>query len=708
LPPSSTAVRMMCRYHCCLELLIPSQNFGNVKRFESQIDFPMKFHTPSVLQRMTNQLRSSAVINAAWSSRVFFYGLIAIFFAICPFEDATAAITAGECLECHNVAVGEIAKTIDKSLEASIHNGFACTDCHTGIKELPHDEILPRVNCGECHSDEAEIYQWHGAVKVSQGVDIPTCADCHGKHDILPSSNKKSHVHPTNLPQTCGRCHENLDLIKKHNIYFQRPIEAYENSVHGKASLGGIYVAATCNDCHSAGGTAHRILPPGNPDSPINHFNIPHTCGKCHRGIESDYWEGIHGKLTMRGETDSPVCTNCHGEHGIISPSDPRSPVSPARIAEATCAPCHESAYLNEKYGLPIGRLKSFIDSFHGLKSKAGDITVANCASCHGAHHILPRSDPESSINPANIRQTCGKCHPGISQQMAMTDIHAPPGVAQNAVAEVFQSIYIIAIIIIIGSMGVHWLIDLRKQILKVMTRTQIRRMNFNEIWQHTFLMVTFVVLAITGFALRYSEAWWVRLLFGWEGGFPLRGIIHRVAAVLFTFTAVWHLFYLSTGRGRRFFKDVFPKKSDFSQFFDSIKFNLDLSHHRPRFGRFSYIEKAEYWALVWGTAVMIFTGFFLWFDNLAVKIFPKGFLDVVLVIHHYEAWLAVLSVAIWHMYSTVFSPNVYPMNPSWLTGKMPLEQYEHEHPDDPSLKEIESEAKTEKEKFVNTRKNNV
>jgi len=619
----------------------------------------------------------------------FFCTALVAFFTLLPAYGAQAAISAAECLECHDVAVGEIEKTIDGSLAKSVHKDMRCLDCHTGITGLPHDEKLPPVNCGTCHTDEAATYQWHGGLRVGKGADIPTCADCHGRHDILPSTDRQSRVHPSHLPQTCGKCHENLDLIKKHDIYFQKPIEAYEISVHGKASLGGVYVAATCNDCHSAGGTAHRILPPGNPESPINHFNIPRTCGKCHRGIESDYWEGIHGKLTLRGETDSPVCTNCHGEHGIISPSDPRSPVNPARIAEATCAPCHESAYLNEKYGLPVGRLKSFIDSFHGLKSKAGDITVANCASCHGAHRILPRSDPESSVNPDNIQTTCGKCHPGISREMALSDIHAPPGVAQNPAARIFQTIYIVAIIVIIGLMVVHWLIDLRKQVLKVLSKRQIQRMNFNEVWQHTFLMVTFTVLAVTGFALRYSDAFWVRFLFGWEGGFPLRGIIHRVAAVLFVMTALWHLFFLSTARGRGFFKDIFPVRKDFLQFFQSLKYNLGSSQKMPKFGRFSYIEKAEYWALVWGTVIMAFTGFFLWFDNVAVKWFPKGFLDVMLVIHHYEAWLAVLSVAIWHMYSTVFSPNVYPMNPSWLTGKMPEELFEHEHPEDQTIKEV-------------------
>ncbi len=588
--------------------------------------------------------------------------------------------TSTDCLDCHEQTQGEIKPEYDAALAASSHEGMECIDCHLDIEELPHPEQLAPVDCGTCHDEEASTYKWHGRMQVPDGEDIPTCADCHGKHDILPSSDKNSRVHPLHLPETCGKCHEDLDLTKKHEIYVQKPIEIYESSVHGKASLGGIYVAATCNDCHSTGGSAHSILPPGSPDSPINHFNIPHTCGKCHRSIERDYWEGIHGKLTARGETDSPVCTHCHGEHGIIPTTDPRSPVNPIHIAEATCSPCHESAYLNQKYGAPTGRLKSFIDSYHGLKSKAGDITVANCASCHGAHRILPASDSTSSINPANLQQTCGRCHPGISKEMALTDIHTPPGVAHTPVAVIFQKIYLVAIFVIIGLMVIHWLIDLRRKILNVMRLEQVRRMNFNEVWQHTFLMVTFTVLAITGFSLRYSEAWWVKLLFGWEGGFPLRGIIHRVAAVLFVFTSFWHLFYLKTERGRRFLTDMWPGKKDFTQFFQMIRYNLDKTDVKPKFGRFSYVEKAEYWALVWGTVVMVITGFFLWFDNLASQWFPKGFLDVMLVIHHYEAWLAVLSVAVWHLYSTVFNPDVYPMNPAWMNGKMPKAWYQHEH----------------------------
>ncbi|MBD3402895.1 hypothetical protein GF420_08360 [candidate division GN15 bacterium] len=596
------------------------------------------------------------------------------------------------CFFCHEGPVYEDEGDLSEAHQGSVHAMLDCVDCHADIAELPHEDELAKVNCGDCHFESAEEYQRHGRLGYPGGADIPSCADCHGRHDILSSSDKQSRVNPLNLPATCGVCHEDINLTEKHEILFGKAVDLYKSSVHGTASLGGVYLAATCNDCHSSDGNAHKIFSPDHPESAINHFNIPSTCGKCHHNVELDFWEGIHGKLVRRGETDAPVCTDCHGEHGIISPDDPASRVSPARVAEATCAPCHESARLNEKYGTPGGRVQSWVDSYHGLKSRAGDLTVANCASCHGAHRILPHTDSTSSIHPSNLQETCGNCHPGITAEMAATQIHGQPGVSQTPLANIIKSIYIVIIIVVIGVMIVHWLIDLLKQIRDVNKLPQIRRMTNNEVWQHTFLMVTFIVLVISGFSLRFYDAWWSQWLFGWEGGSDLRGIIHRVAAVLFMITTVWHVVYLTGRRGRQFLRDMFPTKTDITQFVHMISYNLGIRKDHPHFGRFSYVEKAEYWALVWGTVIMAITGFALWFDNFVVQMFPKGALDVMLVMHYYEAWLATLAILIWHMYSTIFNPKVYPMNPSWYTGKMPIEMLKSEHPEDPAIRNLEQD----------------
>jgi len=596
-------------------------------------------------------------------------------------------IDSSVCADCHEASThGTI---FSDDITHSAHDGLECLDCHVDRGTIPHrlpDEPFDVgcKGCRTCHDEAAEQYQGHGrAVLGGTCEDMPHCSDCHGDHDILPSSVKRSTVHPTNLPQTCGKCHENLDITTKYEILIDHPIQIYNTSVHGQATKGGIYVAATCNDCHSTGGTAHKILGPGSPESSINHFNIPQTCGQCHKAIEADFGDGIHGKLAARGQTDVPVCTDCHGEHGILSPDDPRSRVSRSKVAEQTCSPCHESAVLNEKYGVETDQLTTFIDSYHGLKSKAGDTHVANCASCHGVHRILPSSDPTSTINPANLQQTCGECHPNISEKMALSPIHGVGGQGlRTPAAEFIEKIYIVAIAVIIGLMILHWVIDLWRHLRDVMAkRPQVRRMRMDEVWQHTFLMVSFIALVVSGFSLRYDQGFMARSFFGWGGGFELRGQIHRVAAVFFIITVIWHAAFLTTARGRKFVMDMMPIKRDFEFFGHRILHNLGL---RPRWEciqRFNYVEKAEYWALAWGTAVMIVTGLMLWFDNWFIGFLPKGFLDVALVIHFWEAWLASLAILVWHMYSVVFHPHVYPMNPSWLTGTMPEEMYEHEHP---------------------------
>ena len=177
---------------------------------------------------------------------------------------------------------------------------------------------------------------------------------------------------------------------------------------------------------------------------------------------------------------------------------------------------------------------------------------------------------------------------------LATAPIHSTPGITQTPIANLVRQIYIAAIFIIIGTMIIHWLLDLRKQIKLVTMEVQITRMKRNELWQHTALMVTFITLVITGFALRFSDAWWVKLLFGWEGGFPVRGTIHRVSAVLFTLTTIWHLVFLATARGRQFLRDIWPTKEDFRQFIQMIAFNIGKRTKRPQFNRFSYVEKAE------------------------------------------------------------------------------------------------------------------
>ncbi len=588
-----------------------------------------------------------------------------------------------DCLDCHGDPDGDGPFVDVTEISGSIHDGLSCTDCHTGITELPHEDIeIGPPACADCHDDVAEAYVQHGQGVVGESPYVPTCADCHGSHHILAPDEEESSVNPRNLSGTCAKCHEDQAFLDKVGIRFKHPVEVYQQGVHGKELPGVKASAATCIDCHGTGNDAHRILPPGKIQSSINYFNIAGTCGRCHESIEEEYEKGIHGQLVAQGEVDSPTCTNCHGEHGILPASDPRSPVSPFRVAEATCTPCHDSANLNERYELPTGTQTSFVDSYHGLKSQNGDTKVANCASCHGAHLILPSSDPESSVNPANVAKTCGHCHAGITEETASkTRIHVPLAADASGLPALFKRIYQVLIALVIGGMFFYCLLDWLRQIRNVMAKQQVRRMEVDEVLQHAVLAISFSILVLTGFALRFYDAWWAQLIFGHEGGAHLRGLIHRVAAVVMTIGAFWHLGYLMTTKGRIFLKDMAPRFEDAMQALGMFKYNLGLTNKVPEMRRFSFVEKAEYWALIWGTVVMALTGAFLWFEKYIVQYTGQELIDIFHVIHYYEAWLAFLAILIWHMYGVIFNPHAYPMNPSWINGKMPKEMFEHEHP---------------------------
>ena len=181
--------------------------------------------------------------------------------------------------------------------------------------------------------------------------------------------------------------------------------------------------------------------------------------------------------------------------------------------------------------------------------------------------------------------------------------------------------------------------------------------------------MLSFVVLVISGFSLRFSEAWWVRILFGWEGGFELRGLVHRVAAVFLVVGGIWHVFYLLGHRGRRWLRDMLPDLADARHVGENIQYFLGRRPHEPAFRRFSYVEKVEYLAFLWGVVIMTGTGFVLWFENLALRWFPTWVLDASTAIHFYEAILASLAILVWHGYWVVFDPAVYPMD--WAYAPM-------------------------------------
>ncbi|MGD0617984.1 MAG: cytochrome b/b6 domain-containing protein, partial [Bryobacteraceae bacterium] len=195
-------------------------------------------------------------------------------------------------------------------------------------------------------------------------------------------------------------------------------------------------------------------------------------------------------------------------------------------------------------------------------------------------------------------------------------------------------------------------------------------RMPRSERLQHGLLMISFTVLAWSGFALVYPDAWWARPLSYWETNWPVRGTIHRIAAGAFVALCLVHVFELVVNRAsRRRWKTVLPRHRDVPEAVGTFAYNVGLRRTPPMIWPQSWIAKMEYWALVWGAFIMSVTGSLLWANTFFLRWLSKQWFDVATAIHFYEAVLATLAIVVWHFYYVMFDPEVYPMNPSWLTG---------------------------------------
>jgi cytochrome b subunit of formate dehydrogenase len=569
------------------------------------------------------------------------------------------------CATCHAEQAADIPESIHSALGAGVQ---ACTACHGSPHELaPAAGLLPKL-CGNCHSDELKgfLASVHGAAAKRGDPDAPTCQSCHGPvHKILAAQDPASPVAKKNLPDTCGACHSNPSFLATHQIPFAHPVESYKLSVHGRAVAAGNLNAATCSDCHGS----HEIYAARDPRSKINHWNVPAMCGACHGEIEKIYAESVHGQAVAHGAPGAPVCTDCHGEHVILAPSEPESLVNPGRVSFVTCGRCHGNQLIAARYNLPADRVPSYADSFHGLEAQAGSQTVANCASCHGVHNIFPPSDPRSTVNPANLAHTCGACHPGAGQRFAIGPVHIlPESSSESPAVRLIRHIYWVLIPLVIGLMFLHQMLDFLRKFFRharpIGPQQAAFRLNVHFRIAHWLTLVSFPVLVVTGFALKYPLVWWARPMLMWEGHVMFRGTVHRIAAIVLLLSLVYHAVNLIVShRARRIISNMRPQMTDLRDLRDMVAYNLGLTEKKPEFAEFTYVEKTEYLAYMWGAFVMALTGFLLWFNSFTLRHFPKWVLDAATALHFYEAVLATLAILVWHLYTVVFDPDVYPMD---------------------------------------------
>ena len=330
----------------------------------------------------------------------------------------TQGMADKDCLRCHekpdikSSRNGRSLAVRQEDLGYSSHEKTSCSQCHSEVSVShlrPCETITQKVDCSSCHPEVGQQFtiSTHGKLVAKNDPNGPTCKECHGNHGVMGKLSPSSPTFPTNVPSLCARCHrEGQKAAVRYSGAQHEIIEHYTESIHGKGLIkSGLTVTATCTNCHGA----HNELPKSDSLSMVNPKNVPATCGRCHRGIQEQFESSIHASKVGTTGKPLPVCSDCHTAHTIKRADETGFKLQ----IMAQCGRCHEQI------------AKTYFDTYHGKVSQLGYTKTAKCYDCHGAHEILPNSDPRSHLSREKVVGTCQKCHPGATRRFAGYLTHA-------------------------------------------------------------------------------------------------------------------------------------------------------------------------------------------------------------------------------------------------------------------------------------------
>jgi predicted CXXCH cytochrome family protein len=397
-------------------------------------------------------------------------------------------LAPAQCGSCHEAEQTQHSKSLHgQAISRGDPLAPRCKDCHGAHDILPVKDFRSTVAplnvpalCGKCHREGSPVQRQraihqdhivenfsesiHGEALLRKGLVVaPNCASCHTAHSILPHTDPASSIARRNIATTCTKCHAEIELVHRkiikgelwekqahvlpacvdchqpHKIrkvfYDQGMADSDCMRCHGdralKAKKDGrsLYVDAgrvaasrhaktACSQCHAQVSASHL--------RPCETITQGVDCASCHAEIGQEYQKSTHGRLFAKSDPNAPTCKECHGTHGVLGKASPESATFPTNIPRL-CARCHrEGEKAAVRYtGSEHDIIEHYTESIHGKGLMKSGLTVtAMCTNCHTAHGVLPMSDPASSVNPANIPATCGRCHHGIQEQFQKS-IHA-------------------------------------------------------------------------------------------------------------------------------------------------------------------------------------------------------------------------------------------------------------------------------------------
>jgi cytochrome b subunit of formate dehydrogenase len=599
-----------------------------------------------------------------------------------------AAQRREDCERCHGSREFLLQAASDRNVAATLvvtrgtlsggpHATVACGDCHTGVTFFPHEpEAARRVVCGRCHAAQDTLWRRGVHGPHGGGAARATCVDCHGGHAVARRGFLPTAAGRAEMRQACSRCHP-------------AQVASAARDVHADT--------IACTRCHGS----HDMRPVPDPATRQIDIALARACAACHAREGTSYWADIHGRtalhqalgrLPITGDT-AATCVSCHGEHGIRRANDPTWRFA---VADA-CSHCHPD------YGT------TYRDSYHGQASKVGSTRAAECADCHTPHNVRPASDTASSVAPGHELRTCRKCHSEARGKFAGYQPHADPrNPRQNPV---LFWVWLFMTSVLTGTMvvwGTHTLLWYRRTSLDRRRQGAARApkgptaldaalrgggpyvWRFNLVFRviHALIVATFFVLVVTGLPLRFSCAAWAPPLMRLLGGATRAGAFHRAAgAVVFGYFGLYVAYltwrvWKAPGSWRRWFgsESIILGLQDARDAWAMVKWFFGRGP-QPRFGRYSYMEKFDYFAELWGVGAIGFTGLMLWQPVFFARFFPGILFNVAIIVHSYEAMIATAFIFTIHFFNVHLRPDKWPLDAVMFTGRATVHYMEEEHP---------------------------
>jgi cytochrome b subunit of formate dehydrogenase len=556
--------------------------------------------------------------------------VFALLFATAARGEAKLPGGADSCVDCHN---GTDAPAVDTTaFGQSVHAGKAsCTDCHAGYAMGPHEGELPALS----PADRAVVERLSKARWPA--------ADAGHKAKGAKAESKETHVTAPRAYLACAGCHE---------MEHADAMAGWQKSIHSKWLREDTKVAGpTCASCH---GSIHSVKKLA--------AYAPKACAR----------ESV--------------------------PADRRE------IAKR-CEACHGNEEFAKAAGLNAETTVTYHDSIHGRLARVGNAAAPVCTSCHaatkeqgGTHAIVAKSDAASAVSAASKKNTCNRCHEGASDNFAALIAHKPiqeigGHVVPHIIHVAFSWLTTLTLLFFAFHVFVDFVYELRQRLGKKAhgdhsadAARSVVRFDIHQRIQHWFMLSGVILLGITGWPLRgagdLDAAGYSRSFMKVFGGAEGAAVWHRVGAVLIIISAVYHLFYLTfLATKKRLPFSMLPLPKDAIDMKDNILFMLGVRKERPKFDRYMYLEKFDYWAVFWGIVMMVGTGFIFWFPAFFASWAPSWLITAALIIHGEEATLAILFLFVVHFYNVHLKPSIFPMNWAWLNGRISVEMLKHEHP---------------------------